>query len=62
VAGFRVFWRRTDAPQWQHWQDVGRVTSHTFTNLVLDNWFFGVASLSREGHESPVVFPLGTQR
>lgn len=62
VAGFRVYWRRTDSPTWDHWADVGRVTTHTFTNLVIDNWFFGVASLSGEGNESPVVFPSGAQR
>ncbi len=57
VAGYRVFWRRTDAPTWNQWADVGPVTTHTFTNLVIDNYFFGVASLSREGTESTVVFP-----
>ena len=58
VAGYRVFWRRTDAPTWNSWADVAAgATTHTFTNLVIDNYFFGVASLSREGSESTVVFP-----
>jgi len=57
VAGYRVYWRRTDAPTWDHWADAGTATTWTFTNLVIDNWFFGVASVSREGNESPVVFP-----
>lgn len=57
VAGFRVYWRRTDSPRWDQWRDVGLVSTYTFTNMVLDNWFFGVASVSRDGHESPVVFP-----
>ena len=58
VGGYRVFWRRTDAPTWNSWADVAAgATTHTFTNLVIDNYFFGVASLSREGSESTVVFP-----
>lgn len=58
VAGYRVFWRRTDAPTWDHWADApAGAASHTFTNLVVDNYYFGVASLSREGNESTIVFP-----
>ena len=57
VAGYRVYWRRTDAPTWDHSEWVGAATRHTFTGRVIDNFFFGVASVSREGHESPVVFP-----
>ncbi len=57
VAGYRVYWRRTDAPTWDHWTDVGLVNRHVFTGLVVDNWFFGVASVSGTGEESAVVFP-----
>ena len=57
VAGYRVYWRRTDAPTWDHWTDVGLVTRYVFTNRVVDNYFFGVASVSREGDESVVAFP-----
>ncbi len=55
VAGYRVYWRRTDAPTWDHWEDVGRATSHRFEGLVVDNWFFGVASVSPEGFTSLVT-------
>ena len=24
VSGYRVYWRRTDSPTWDHWEDVGR--------------------------------------
>ncbi len=57
VAGYRVYWRRTDAPTWDHWEDVGLATRHVFTGRIVDNFFFGVASVSREGDESMVVFP-----
>ena len=57
VAGYRVYWRRTDSPTWDNWADVGLATRHVFTGLVIDNYFFGVASVSRDGDESVVVFP-----
>jgi Zn-dependent M28 family amino/carboxypeptidase len=57
VAGYRVYWRRTDSPTWDHWEEVGLATRYVFTGRVIDNFFFGVASVSREGDESVVVFP-----
>lgn len=59
VAGYRVYWRRTDSPTWDHWRDVGRMTSHRFDGLVVDNYFFGVAAVSAEGFASVVAFPGG---
>ncbi len=57
VARYRVYWRRTDSPTWDHVEDVGRANQYVATGRVIDNWFFGVASVSADGHESPVVFP-----
>ncbi|KFZ29793.1 peptidase M28 [Pseudidiomarina atlantica] len=57
VAGYRVYWRHTDAPNWEFSRDVGNVTEYTLENIVIDNYFFGVASISKDGYESPVVFP-----
>ncbi len=57
LAGYKVYWRLTDAPQWTHSRWVGDVSEWTFENLVIDNYFFGVASVSVDGAESPVVFP-----
>lgn len=57
LAGYKIYWRLTDAPQWQYSRDVGNVTEFTLENVVIDNYFFGVASISKEGFESPVVFP-----
>jgi len=62
VAGYRVYWRRTDSPTWDHWEDVGLATRYVFTNRVVDNYFFGVASVRREGNESAVVFPTAAGR
>ncbi len=57
VAGYRVHWRLTTAPQWTHSQYVGNVDSFVLENIVIDNYFFGVSSVSSAGFESPVVFP-----
>lgn len=62
VAGYRVYWRRTDAPTWEHFEDVGVVNRFTAAGRIVDNYFFGVAARSREGHESVVVFPVEPPR
>lgn len=57
VAGYKIYWRYTDQPQWQFSRRVGKVTEYTLENVVIDNYFFGVASINEDGIESPVVFP-----
>lgn len=57
LAGYKVYWRLTDQPQWQWSRRVGDVESVTLENIVIDNYYFGVASVSKDGFESPVVFP-----
>ncbi len=57
AAGYRVHWRDTTAPQWQYERAVGDVSQTVLTDVVVDDWFFGVSSVSADGYESPVVFP-----
>lgn len=57
LAGYKIYWRYTDAPQWQFSRFVGNVSEYTLENVVIDNYFFGVASVSKDGFESPVVYP-----
>lgn len=57
IAGYKVYWRLTNAPQWQFSRYVDNVNEYTLENIVIDNYIFGVASVSQEGFESPVVFP-----
>lgn len=57
AAGYRVHWRLTTSPTWDFQRDVGDVDSFTLENIVIDNYFFGVSSLSADGVQSPVVFP-----
>lgn len=57
LAGYRLYWRLTDSPQWTWSRYVGDVDQATLENIVIDNYFFGVASVAKDGAESPVVFP-----
>ena len=61
VAGYRVYWRRTDSPTWDFWADAGAALRYVFTGRIVDNYYFGVAAVARDGNESVVVFP-GTDR
>ena len=62
VAGYKIYWRETTAPQWENSRFVGDVSEFTLTGIVIDNYFFGISSVGKNGHESPVVFPSGTFR
>lgn len=57
LAGYKVYWRLTTDAQWTRSRYVGLVDSYTLENTVIDNYFFGVASVAKDGSESPVVFP-----
>ena len=57
LAGYRVYWRLTTEPQWTSSRFVGKVDHHTLENVIIDNYFFGIASVAKDGSESPVVFP-----
>jgi hypothetical protein len=52
LMGYRVHWRETTAPEWTHSRYVGNITEWEFTNLVIDNYFFGVSAVSHEGYET----------
>lgn len=57
LAGYRIYWRLTDESQWTYSRWVGDVDTFTLDNVVIDNYYFGVASVAKDGTESPVVFP-----
>lgn len=57
LAGYKVYWRDTTAPQWQHSRWAGMLTDYTLENLVIDNYLFGVVSVGKDGSESIVQFP-----
>ncbi len=58
LRAFKVYWRLTTDAQWQWSTTVGKDARElTLDNIVIDNYFFGVASVANDGLESPVVFP-----
>jgi len=62
LAGYKVYWRETTAPQWTDSRWVGLATEYTLKGLVIDNYLFGVASVGQSGHESVVAFPSPAPR
>jgi len=62
AIGYKIYWRDTTAPNWEHSRDVGDVTQFTLEGIVIDNFLFGVSSIGKDGFESPVVFPNAIMR
>lgn len=56
-AGFKIYRRYTTDSEWRWSRFVGDVTEFTLENIIIDNYYFGVAAVSTDGTESPVVFP-----
>jgi len=57
AASYRVWWRDTTAPFWSNSQSVSDATSLKLKDVNIDDWFFGVSSVSKAGYDSPVEFP-----
>ena len=57
VKGYKIYWRDTTSPSWDQSRFVGNVSEATIEGIVIDNFFFGVATVGKNGYESPVVFP-----
>jgi Zn-dependent M28 family amino/carboxypeptidase len=57
AVGYKIYWRDTTSPTWDYSRYVGDVTQFTLDGIVIDNFFFGIAAVGANGHESPVVFP-----
>ncbi|KAB7531073.1 M28 family peptidase [Flagellimonas olearia] len=57
AVGYKIYWRDTTSPTWDNHRYVGDINEYTLTGIVIDNFFFGVAAVGKDGHESPVVFP-----
>ena len=57
VIGYKIYWRLTTSPQWEFSRFVGDVENFELEGIVIYNYYFGVASVAKSGHESVVVFP-----
>jgi len=57
AEGYKIYWRNTTSPTWDNSRYVGDVSEFTLKGIVIDNYYFGVASVGADGFESVVVFP-----
>ena len=57
IAGYKIYWRETTSPIWDYSRFVGNVNEFKLEGIVIDNYFFGVSTVGKNGTESPVVFP-----
>ncbi len=62
AVGYKIYWRDTTSPTWDHSRYVGNVNEFTLNGIVIDNYFFGISAVGKNGFESPVVFPNGIFR
>lgn len=62
VKGYKVYWRNTTSPTWDHFRYVENIDEVTLEGIIIDNFFFGVAAIDENGHESVVVFPSKIMR
>ena len=62
AEGYTIYWRDTTSPIWDHSRYLGDITEYILEGVVIDNFFFGVAAVGKDGLESPVVFPSGIMR
>ena len=57
IIGYKIYWRKTTSPFWENSKLVGKVNNYKLNGIVIDNYLFGVSSISEKGYESVVVFP-----
>lgn len=57
AKGYKIYWRDTTSPTWDHFKYVESTTEFTLEGIVLDNFLFGVSAVGENGHESIVSFP-----
>ena len=57
AIGYKIYWRETTSPTWDNSRFVGDVSEFMLDGIVIDNYFFGLASVGENGFESVVVFP-----
>lgn len=62
ISGYKIYWRDTTSPIWQNERFVGDINEYVLEGIVIDNFFFGISTVGKNGFESPVVFPNGIFR
>ena len=62
IAGYKIYWRDTTSPIWQYERFIGDISSYKLEGIVIDNFFFGISTVGKNGFESQIVFPNGIFR
>lgn len=62
IQGYKIYWRDTTSPTWDYSRFVGNVDNFVLDGIVIDNYFFGIATVGKNGFESLVVFPTAIFR
>jgi len=57
ATGYKIYWRDTTSPTWDNSRYVGNIKEFTLDGIVIDNYYFGIASVGQNDFESEVVFP-----
>ena len=57
IAGYKIYWRDTTSPTWDNSRFVANIDQFTLKGIVIDNYFFGISTVGKNGIESLVVFP-----
>ena len=57
ILGYKIYWRETTSTTWDNSRFVEDVSEATLNGIVIDNFFFGVSTVGKNGFESPVLFP-----
>jgi hypothetical protein len=61
AKGYKIYWRDTTSATWDNSRYI-ETNEFTLEGIVIDNFFFGVAAVDKNGHESVVVFPNKVMR
>ena len=57
LAGYELLVRETTADEWEKVIAIPKVSTYTFKNLPIDNVYFGVRAVDKDGNRSPVRTP-----
>ena len=57
LAGYELLVRETTADEWEKVIPIAKASTYTFKNLPIDNVYFGVRAIDKDGNRSPVRTP-----
>jgi hypothetical protein len=57
LVGYELLVRETTADEWEKVIPIARASTYTFKNLPIDNVYFGLRAVDKDGNRSPVRTP-----